>query len=256
MTPHFAHRFLGSPKSQRSTGFTLIELLVVISIISLLIALLLPALSAARDAARTTLCMSNMRQYGLSAFLYDNDFKELPGQAGNTNGHNQFLLNTINSMYNDYGMNRNFKLCPAAPEWSRGKNSTTISMFSIIGGRGQRGTASGALTSGWRDIRWPLNAQGWYPQISTVNPDRDSVMPFFWADIVHDNLNASITMPPIANHNYGDGTAKGANLLYLDGHVKWNKFSAGESWRVGTTSTYTHWMNDPAYPPPTGALIY
>lgn len=237
-------------------AFTLIELLVVISIIALLIALLLPALKAARDAALQTKCMSNMRQYGLSAFFYDNDYKELPGQAGNTNGHNEFLPNTITVMYDDYGMNKNFKLCPSAPDWSRGMNSNTIAMFSILGGRGRRGTASGALTSGWRNIRWPLNAQGWYPQISTVNPDHDSVMPYFWGDIVHASLTANVTVPPIANHNYGDGTAKGGNLLYLDGHVKWNKFSAGESWRTGTSAYSTHWMNDPAYPPPTGAFIY
>ncbi len=59
--------------SHRFSGFTLIELLVVISIIALLIAILLPALSASRDAARNTICLSNLRQLGLGVNMYMND---------------------------------------------------------------------------------------------------------------------------------------------------------------------------------------
>ncbi len=70
----------GQVRRRKELGFTLVELLVVIGIIALLVAILLPTLNRAREAAKQTACLSNIRQLGMAFVMY----------TGDNNGHYPF----------------------------------------------------------------------------------------------------------------------------------------------------------------------
>jgi len=66
------------PAPLRPRGFTLVELLVVIAIIGTLVGLLLPAVQAARESARRSSCMNNLKQFGLGFQNYESVRKAIP----------------------------------------------------------------------------------------------------------------------------------------------------------------------------------
>src|ERR1051326_2554031 len=63
-------------QSKSRHGFTLIELLVVIAIIAILAAILFPVFARAREQARRSACLSNMKQIGLGLAMYLQDYDQ------------------------------------------------------------------------------------------------------------------------------------------------------------------------------------
>ena len=71
-------RVISQHRHTAPPGFTLVELLVVIAIIALLVAMLLPAVQKAREAARKSSCINNMKQLALAAHNYNATYKTFP----------------------------------------------------------------------------------------------------------------------------------------------------------------------------------
>jgi prepilin-type N-terminal cleavage/methylation domain-containing protein len=84
------------------SSFTLVELLVVIAIISLLAAILFPVFAQVRASARRTSCMSQLRQIGMAARMYLQDFDALPPR--------------LSALYPAYQSSTQLFVCPSDPQ--------------------------------------------------------------------------------------------------------------------------------------------
>jgi prepilin-type N-terminal cleavage/methylation domain-containing protein/prepilin-type processing-associated H-X9-DG protein len=97
-------------QTNRRGGFTLVELLVVIGIIALLVGILLPTLNRARRAARTTQCLSTLRQLGLGFMMYTQQHKRsIPYYS--TDDETGLWLGQLRAVYSRVDASR---ICPEA----------------------------------------------------------------------------------------------------------------------------------------------
>ena len=98
-------------QTRRRRGFTLIELLVVIAIIAILAAILFPVFARAREKARQTSCLSNMKQISLSVLMYAQDYDDIYAPTsliypGHYSATHTFWLELIQPYLANWGSSR------------------------------------------------------------------------------------------------------------------------------------------------------
>jgi len=234
-------------------AFTLIELLVVIAIIAILAAILFPVFAQAREKARQTACLSNMKQLGTAAMMYSQDYDETmvaawwgvgPSWTGGTWPGNQRWQDGLLP----YVKNNDIFQCPSDANPSRYRPTSPASkegdadFFNSISLPGSYGINSTYWGEDGPDGAPTNNPAG--KSLAVVGRPADTILlvdrrAYFvppcgsgdgWAvgEIAWGNKNAceATFYPNLTPRMLGSIPARhsdGGNMAFCDGHAKWYK---------------------------------
>ena len=220
----------------RDRGFTLIELLVVIAIIAILAAILFPVFARAREKARQTSCLSNLKQIGIAFNMYMGDYDErypdiLMGR--DTDDWTRMVGWTANLQ--PYVKNQDIFMCPSC-SWGHVYEGATLTGL-VNRGYGAICTVLGYAGSiNYDSTRWkgiPGNDASGYGQLQSdmsapaenilaVDGTWWNIQPYYWerTDNTSTPTEAVAQMYNNAYYTVGSRHNEMANAVFADGHAK------------------------------------
>ncbi|MCW3095142.1 MAG: prepilin-type N-terminal cleavage/methylation domain [Chthonomonadaceae bacterium] len=214
--------YRSNPPRTTSRAFTLIELLVVIAIIAILAAILFPVFAQAREKARSASCQSNLKQMGIAATMYLQDYDET--MMNYVNGSSNYWPNAIAP----YVKARPIWYCPDFPRntGTPSPNSSTYGAnFNIV--NSINGAPSPLVLAAYNrpaELLWIADSEDSSPLKALYGCSS------FQAGFVglYDPNTQATKSTACAKYLTTTGGvdarhAGGANLLYLDTHAKWHK---------------------------------
>jgi len=189
-------------------GFTLIELLVVIAIIAILAAILFPVFAKAREKARQSSCLSNLKQLGLGVLSYAQDYDErLPMAVA---GGPTPPIYLFPELIDPYLKNTQIWQCPskqgALNISALGKSNVSSSVD--IGTQVPAGSTSGRYFGA--------------PALGTTSCSLGAIDQPSTAAIMCDvtgSVTAAFVITIAEDPRHNDGS----NYVFADGHAKWNR---------------------------------
>lgn len=235
----------------KSWGFTLIELLVVVAIIAVLIAVLMPALSAARDRAKETVCMADLRTLTQVCLIYSNEYRgALPDLGVDYRASSPIYASQVyytfkywrDLLEDTYGLQRKHWYCPSNPTWdddalyywiggaaggNDSANDTVMARFYLTSTKGNGVTA--ATSWMFNFLVDPLPVGDW--PIFAQNVSDKPYWTLMWTDLNREypstpgSIDWSHPTDPRLGANHLGATVYdppvGSHESHLDGRVDW-----------------------------------
>jgi len=236
--------------SSRRRGFTLIELLVVIAIIAILAAILFPVFAKAREAARRTACLNNLKQIGTGIMMYVQDYDEMmpvnnPPDDGTCQSHTARTAypGTVANAIQPYIKNTQVFRCP-----SDANNAFNIGSTSVCAANDPR-VYRMSYCYNYMGVQNSTTSThpGFSNTLAGAQAPADQVVMWDsqnrWADYPGGFWPRDIQNFQNKNYNYGARHSEQVNFLYLDGHVKANRWDRLQFQNVFNAPSSHAWYN-------------